>query len=143
MKKFWNWIHDDSGGRVLRLEGPIPGRSGPGISGEGLLHAKAVIRILGQFTLSITGFENELRQGNRSQDTALFLISSKQDADLLDRITLRQIFQGCRLQAGRLSRCFCCSTAAKLGCHLRGQITHPRKHPVPRTGFIGKPPVDR
>ena len=23
MKKFWNWIHDDSGGRVLRLEGPI------------------------------------------------------------------------------------------------------------------------
>lgn len=23
MTKFWNWIHDDSGGRVLRLEGPI------------------------------------------------------------------------------------------------------------------------
>lgn len=23
MEKFWNWIHDDSGGRVLRLEGPI------------------------------------------------------------------------------------------------------------------------
>ena len=23
MKKFWDWIHDDSGGRVLRLEGPI------------------------------------------------------------------------------------------------------------------------
>jgi ATP-dependent Clp protease, protease subunit len=23
MNKFWNWIHDDSGGRVLRLEGPI------------------------------------------------------------------------------------------------------------------------
>ena len=23
MKKFWNWIHDDSGGRVLRLDGPI------------------------------------------------------------------------------------------------------------------------
>ena len=23
MKKFWNWVHDDSGGRVLRLEGPI------------------------------------------------------------------------------------------------------------------------
>ena len=23
MKKFWNWIHDDSGGRILRLEGPI------------------------------------------------------------------------------------------------------------------------
>lgn len=23
MKKFWNWIRDDSGGRVLRLEGPI------------------------------------------------------------------------------------------------------------------------
>ena len=23
MKKFWNWIHDDSGGWVLRLEGPI------------------------------------------------------------------------------------------------------------------------
>lgn len=23
MKRFWNWIHDDSGGRVLRLEGPI------------------------------------------------------------------------------------------------------------------------
>lgn len=23
MQKFWNWIHDDSGGRVLRLEGPI------------------------------------------------------------------------------------------------------------------------
>ena len=23
MKKFWNWIHDDSGGRTLRLEGPI------------------------------------------------------------------------------------------------------------------------
>ncbi|MBR0131075.1 MAG: Clp protease ClpP [Firmicutes bacterium] len=23
MKKFWNWIHDDGGGRVLRLEGPI------------------------------------------------------------------------------------------------------------------------
>jgi len=23
VKKFWNWIHDDSGGRVLRLEGPI------------------------------------------------------------------------------------------------------------------------
>ena len=22
MKKFWNWFHDDSGGRVLRLEGP-------------------------------------------------------------------------------------------------------------------------
>lgn len=23
MKKFWNWIHNDTGGRVLRLEGPI------------------------------------------------------------------------------------------------------------------------
>ncbi len=23
MKKFWNWIHDEGGGRVLRLEGPI------------------------------------------------------------------------------------------------------------------------
>ena len=23
MQKFWNWVHDDSGGRVLRLEGPI------------------------------------------------------------------------------------------------------------------------
>ena len=23
MKKFWNWIHDDGGGRILRLEGPI------------------------------------------------------------------------------------------------------------------------
>lgn len=23
MKKFWNWIHDDGGGRVLLLEGPI------------------------------------------------------------------------------------------------------------------------
>ena len=27
MKKFWNWIHDDSGGRVLRLEGPIDNES--------------------------------------------------------------------------------------------------------------------
>jgi len=23
MKKFWNWLHDEAGGRVLRLEGPI------------------------------------------------------------------------------------------------------------------------
>lgn len=23
MQKFWNWVHEDSGGRVLRLEGPI------------------------------------------------------------------------------------------------------------------------
>jgi len=23
VQKFWNWIHDDSGGRVLRLEGTI------------------------------------------------------------------------------------------------------------------------
>lgn len=23
MQKFWNWVHDDSSGRVLRLEGPI------------------------------------------------------------------------------------------------------------------------
>ena len=23
MPKFWDYIHDDSGGRVLRLEGPI------------------------------------------------------------------------------------------------------------------------
>lgn len=27
MKKFWNWIRDDSGGRVLRLEGPIDSES--------------------------------------------------------------------------------------------------------------------
>lgn len=27
MKKFWNWIHDDGGGRVLRLEGPIDSES--------------------------------------------------------------------------------------------------------------------
>lgn len=27
MEKFWNWIHDDSGGRVLRLEGPIDSES--------------------------------------------------------------------------------------------------------------------
>ena len=27
MKKFWNWIHDDSGGRVIRLEGPIDSES--------------------------------------------------------------------------------------------------------------------
>lgn len=27
MQKFWNWIHDDSGGRVLRLEGPIDSES--------------------------------------------------------------------------------------------------------------------
>lgn len=23
MKKFWNWIHNEAGGRVLRLEGPV------------------------------------------------------------------------------------------------------------------------
>ncbi len=27
MQKFWNWIHDDSSGRVLRLEGPIDSES--------------------------------------------------------------------------------------------------------------------
>lgn len=27
MEKFWNWIHDDSGGRALRLEGPIDSES--------------------------------------------------------------------------------------------------------------------
>ena len=27
MKKFWNWIRDDAGGRVLRLEGPIDSES--------------------------------------------------------------------------------------------------------------------
>ena len=27
MKKFWNWIHDDGGGRILRLEGPIDSES--------------------------------------------------------------------------------------------------------------------
>ena len=27
MQKFWNWIHDDSGGRTLRLEGPIDSES--------------------------------------------------------------------------------------------------------------------
>ena len=27
MMKFWNWIHDDGGGRVLRLEGPIDSES--------------------------------------------------------------------------------------------------------------------
>lgn len=27
MEKFWNWIHDDSSGRVLRLEGPIDSES--------------------------------------------------------------------------------------------------------------------
>ena len=27
MKKFWNWIRDDGGGRVLRLEGPIDAES--------------------------------------------------------------------------------------------------------------------
>lgn len=27
MEKFWNWIHDDSGGRVLRLEGSIDSES--------------------------------------------------------------------------------------------------------------------
>ena len=27
MKKFWNWVHDDSGDRVLRLEGPIDSES--------------------------------------------------------------------------------------------------------------------
>ena len=27
MEKFWNWIHDGSGGRVLRLEGPIDSES--------------------------------------------------------------------------------------------------------------------
>ena len=27
MEKFWNWIHEDSGGRVLRLEGPIDSES--------------------------------------------------------------------------------------------------------------------
>ncbi len=27
MEKLWNWIHDDSGGRVLRLEGPIDSES--------------------------------------------------------------------------------------------------------------------
>ena len=27
MQKFWNWIHNDSGGRVLRLEGPIDSES--------------------------------------------------------------------------------------------------------------------
>ena len=27
VNRFWNWIHDDSGGRVLRLEGPIDSES--------------------------------------------------------------------------------------------------------------------
>ena len=27
MQKFWNWVHDDSGGRILRLEGPIDSES--------------------------------------------------------------------------------------------------------------------
>lgn len=27
MQKFWDWMHDDSGGRILRLEGPIDSES--------------------------------------------------------------------------------------------------------------------
>ena len=27
MNKFWDWIRDDGGGRVLRLEGPIDSES--------------------------------------------------------------------------------------------------------------------
>ena len=33
MNKFWNWIRDDTGGRVLRLEGPIDSES---FGGDGM-----------------------------------------------------------------------------------------------------------
>ena len=38
MKRFWNWIRNEAGGRVLRLEGPIDEESfwGDEVNAEGI-----------------------------------------------------------------------------------------------------------
>ena len=78
--------------RLLGVDGAtIPSRARPSIAREGLLHAEAVVGILGQFRLAIAGLQNELCQRDRCEDTAGLLGSSEERADLGDDISFGHI----------------------------------------------------
>ena len=122
----------------------VPGRTAPCVPGERFLHAEDIVGLLRQFTFAIAGLKDELRHRNGCQDARFLLVCRKQCPYTLYNICLK--FPG----KGR-SLCSLCScgttftigtTAAKLCCNLGCQITHPRIHPVARTGLVGKPPVN-
>ena len=117
----------------------VPCRSAPCVSGEGLLHAKDIIGVLGELAFPIPGFQNELCQRYRGEDAGLIHIRSEKSTDRLDYITLRQSGQHLSLCAGGLDGCV--GGGAKLRCDLVCQITHAGIHPVARTGLVGKPAV--
>jgi hypothetical protein len=67
---------------LLRLLGvlalSVPGRTAPGVAGEGAFHAEQVICVLRQFRFAVAGFEDELRHRNRCEDARFLLVSRKQ-----------------------------------------------------------------
>ena len=127
--------------RVLALT--VPTGSAPGVPGQAALHPEDVVGVLSQFTLPITGFQNELSQRYRCQDTALLLIRSKKRSYLLNYIRLRQI-----LQDRCLSPLYSQTATRIRGSlqrlrHILSKISHPCIHPVARTRLISKPSVNR
>ena len=128
--------------RLFGIDGfAVPRRSVPCVSGEGLLHAKDIIGVLGELAFPVPGFQNELRQRYRGEDARLIHICSEKSTDRLNCITLRQSGQHLSLCAGGLDGCV--RGGAKLPSDLVCQITHASIHPVARTGLVGKPAVHR
>lgn len=118
----------------------IPGASAPGITTQGLLHTKAVIRPLSKFTLPITALQNELSHRYGCQNPRLLLISRKQSTNLCNHLCLRQILKLSCLHTGWNRFCF---STAKSVSNLRSQITQSCIKPVSRTALVCKPSVNR
>ena len=116
----------------------IPCRSGPCVTGQGLLHSKAVISFLRKLTFPVTGFQNKLREGYRSKNAGLLHISSEESTDLLDHIRIGEILKCCCLQALLRNRRF-----AELLGNLVCQLAKSGIKPVSRAGLVGEPSVDR
>ena len=127
---------------VLCVHGlAVPRGAVPIVPGKGFLHAEEVVGVLGQFGLTVTGLQNELRQRYGGEDTGLFHVGGEKAADLLDHVGFGKAHQCGGLRAGDLRRLL--RSTAEFCCDLAGQISHSRIHPVSRTGLVCKPAVDR
>ena len=78
----------------------IPTAAAPAVPGKRGLHAKAVISILCQFTLTVAGLQNKLRHRHAGKDAGLLLVFGKQWTDLCQCLGFRQVLKGRCLQAG-------------------------------------------
>ena len=87
--------------RFLGVDGlAVPTAAAPAVPGQRGLHAKAVVGILRQFALTVSGLQNELRHRHTGKDATGFLVRSKQRTNLCNCFCFGEILQRSRLHTG-------------------------------------------